>query len=214
MLQSMRSSVGSWSIKILLTVLVLSFVSFYGWQAGQGCNPSGVATVNGEQITIREYQNRVRSVLENYRALGFIRGDVSEEMLGSLKDNVLTGMINERLKVRAAHKMGISASEEKVRDTIQKQFSSSGGEFDFELYKRILMNRLNTTPGAFERSYADSEIAQLFDQILEKTAWVTDQELKDTYALRNEKVNLEYVELNADQLGKDWAPSPPPRRTS
>ncbi|MFH1018850.1 MAG: SurA N-terminal domain-containing protein, partial [Pseudomonadota bacterium] len=150
MLQSMRTAVSSWTIKVMLSALILSFISFYGWSAGQGCNPHIAATVNGSTITMRDLEERFQSFLYNYRNLGLLKDDASDEVLAAIRGSVLNGMINQELKVQSAKKMGIRVPEEAVRDVIRQQFSTTKGDFDFDTYKRILAVRLHKTPATYE----------------------------------------------------------------
>ncbi|MFH1017417.1 MAG: SurA N-terminal domain-containing protein [Pseudomonadota bacterium] len=210
MLQSMRTAVSSWTIKVMLSALILSFISFYGWSAGQGCNPHIAATVNGDSISMRDLEERFQSFLYNYRNLGLLKDDASDEVLAAIRGSVLNGMINQELKVQSAKKMGLRVPEEAVRDVIRQQFQTSKGDFDFDTYKRILAVRLHKTPAAYEEAQYDYLLAQRFDDVLAQSAYVTTDELKQSYAVRNEKVNLSFVELDAAKVrGKLRKPAAP-----
>ncbi len=202
MLQSMRTAISSWTVKILLAALVLSFVSFYGWQGGKELGTGVLASVDGDSITTIDFQNRFQSMLEVYRNMGLLRGDVSEEMMKLIQGSILNGMIDERLKIRAAKEFGLVASEKQVKETIEKQFSASTGKFDFDLYKKILRARMGKNPAAFEKEQADSLLAKEFDELFEKTSFVSHQELRQTYEMRNDKVSLSFVTLDPEKLSK------------
>ncbi|HLG18799.1 MAG TPA: SurA N-terminal domain-containing protein [Bdellovibrionota bacterium] len=202
MLKTMRSSVSSWTIKALMVALILSFVSFYGWQAGQGCNPANTAAVvDGTAITSRDLESRTKNLVNAYERMGLLKGNVTPDMLLALRGNVLSAMIDEHVKSTAAQKLGLVASAEGVREAIEKQFSGEGGSFDFELYKKVLAYRLGKTPAEYEEEQARALVVQDFDRIFENTASVTDYELRLEYASKNEKVNLAAVEIDSKTLG-------------
>lgn len=200
MLQSIRSAVSSWFVKVLLAALVLSFVSFYGWQAGTDLSPGIVATVNGENISSRDLQLRFQSVIQNYRNLGLLKDKIPPHMMNLLQQNVLNAMIDQHLKSKAAQHMGLFASPQQIRESIKKQFSDESGNFDFELYKNFIKHRLGKTTAAFEEDEARIQLSLAFDNLLERTAFVTDEELKLTYQIRNEKAALFFTELDPTKI--------------
>ncbi len=197
----MRSSVQSWSMKILLGALVLSFVSFYGWQAGSGCQGNSAAEVDGEYISAEDYQLRVQMVESNYRSLGLLQDNMSDAMRDMLRRNILDSMITERVKSSAAEDLGIAPAHNAIRENIRKQFSTEDGDFDFELYQRILKYRLHKTPSEYEKAQERAHLAQEFDQLISQTAFIPEPELRTRYEQKNNTVSLWYAEATAPALG-------------
>jgi peptidyl-prolyl cis-trans isomerase D len=202
MLKTMRSSISSLTMKVLLSALILSFISFYGWSAGGGCNSHDAAVVNGDSISYTDVEMRLRSFIAQYKKMGLIRDDVSPEILNMIRTNVVTSMIDQRLKTQAARDLGLVPSEVAVRDMIKSQFTDEKGNFDFETYKLIVTRQLKKTPGSFERDEADALLAQSFERLMTDSAYVTSEQLKQMYAARNQKVNVTYVELDPRAVKK------------
>ena len=81
MLKEMRRSAKSIVSKLILLVLIVSFISFFGYRNVTGCHPSAVAKVNGTLIPEKDYHQKLRQQLEFYRR--FMQNQSKDEsMLG------------------------------------------------------------------------------------------------------------------------------------
>lgn len=123
MLQSLRKSAGSFVIKILFGLLVISFAvwgigdSFFGSAGG-----NTVATVGDTEITVRELDNAFRTEMNRLR-----RFSIDEEQarqLGVL-DQVLERLIALQLVDQGAGEMGVVVGREVVQDQIRKQLGQN-----------------------------------------------------------------------------------------
>ena len=136
MLQDIRKSTSSFVMKLLLGLLSLSFVMFYGYSSTTGCNPSGIAKVNGVIIQRDEYMGRLRSEVENYKRL--LRRDLDDSMFGLVQKNVLDRLIDRVLIRDVAGALGLGAGDDAVRSEIERSFTDpKTGKFDGEFYKNL-----------------------------------------------------------------------------
>src|SRR5262249_19887279 len=142
-----------------------------------------------------------RNIVNMYRNMGLLKDNLNESMMAMLQANVLNSLIDQRIKVNAAKKIGLHSSEDAVREIIRKQFVDSSGNFDFERYKKIVLTYFQKAPADFEEDQMESYLGKMFDDLMQKTAYVSDEELRQTYALRNDKVNLSFVELDPSTSG-------------
>ncbi len=206
MLQSIRTGISSWSFRILLVALILSFVSFYGWRGGESLKPGIVATVDGYEISARDLEFRLQNLVAAYRSQGILPEDLSESLLSAFQSQVLQMLIDQQVKSNLAREMGWVPSRNMINESIRAQFSDSQGKFDFDFYQRFLRNRLGKNPGTFEKQQGDLQLAVELDQLLQSTSWMTERELRQTYELRNEKVQLAYLHLDPARLSKHLSP--------
>src|ERR1043166_2052743 len=108
MLKSMRDSIRSWTIKVLLAFIVLSFISFYGWRNSQERNASAIAAVvDGEPISTNDVNLSTQNVIDQYRRLGILKEQPSEVILTMLRNNVLQSLIDEKVKTQEARRFGL-----------------------------------------------------------------------------------------------------------
>ncbi|MCC7460762.1 MAG: peptidylprolyl isomerase, partial [Proteobacteria bacterium] len=198
MITDMRDSVSSWPVRILLIVLVLTFVSFYGLSSsGPGqLNQGEVANVNGESIKATDFSLQFQNLVQSYQKQGRLPQDVPEGLYSILKQQLLASMIYQKLKSSEAKKAGLVASNEEVKSIIKKQFSDPEGKFDFKFYEGYLRNQMGKTPGQYEELQRENIRADLFEQLILETGLASNLQLKDSYKQTNEKVSLSYVRLN------------------
>lgn len=123
MLQSLRKSVGSFVIKILFVLLVLSFAvwgigdSFFGGGAA-----NTVAEVGDREISVRELQDGFRAEMDRLRRFNI--DEQQARQLGVL-DQVLERMIAVALVEEAARDMGLVASQSVIQQQIRQQLGQN-----------------------------------------------------------------------------------------
>lgn len=198
MLQSMRSSISSWFVKALLTLIIASFIISYGFQGSETFDQGVVARVNGHEITDRDLSIRFQSRIAQLRS--FFQKDIPEPLIRTLQGEVYNQLINEQLHARAAKKMGMTPSESAVKESIKKQFSDETGAFDFDLYEKTVRSYLGKSPGTYEKGESSRLIAEDFQNLITRTAWVSQAELKQKYEVNGTKLSLSYIKLDAEKL--------------
>ena len=67
MLRYLRENTGNWIIKIFLGIIVVVFVFLGVGSFGSKRNDS-IATINDESITIKEYQQAYKTIVDQMRA--------------------------------------------------------------------------------------------------------------------------------------------------
>lgn len=142
MLQQMRSGAASWIAKFLMVLLILSFGVWGIADYVRGFGGGGdVAKVGSTAIGQAEFADAFRrEVTELRRRFGNAFSADQARQLG-LDESVLNRLIEDKLYVQAAQKIGIQVSDQQVRETIMNApaFKGMGGQFDrlaFESYLR------------------------------------------------------------------------------
>ncbi|MFO7748683.1 MAG: SurA N-terminal domain-containing protein [Desulfobacteraceae bacterium] len=195
MLKLMRENTGSWIIKILLGLIVLVFV-FLGMGSMGSKKGDRVASVNGEPITMKEYQRSYQNVLEQMRRR--FGDNLNDELIGMLqvKKQALDRLIEDRLVANEAEKMDITVSDKEVRDSLLNiQAFRKNGVFDMETYKRVLA-RNRMSPESFETMQkASLRNRQVQELVLESVA-VSDMEAAEWYRYNNAEISIDYAEFD------------------
>jgi peptidyl-prolyl cis-trans isomerase D len=120
MLQTLRKSVGSFVIKILFGLLVLSFAvwgigdTFLFSRAG-----NTVAEVGDREISVRELDSAFRSEMERLRRFNI---DEQQARQLGLLDQILERLISATVFDEAAQKMGLVVGEQAIQQRIRSQF--------------------------------------------------------------------------------------------
>ena len=193
MLQEIRERAQGW---IAWFIVILISVPFALWGISsylEGGSTLITATVNGQEITEREFENGYRQFRQRIREqLGSsYRPELMDEAL--LREEFLSSMIRERLVLQASNDMGFSASDTLVRSYINSiPAFSAGGVFNKEVYERTLRNQ-GLSPVLFEDQVRQSLMIEQLSRSVSGTEFATDTELHDLVRLRMQRRDLEYV---------------------
>lgn len=205
MLDRMRRHKG-W-LKWSLALVVLTFVVFYipdFLTPSTGAAPNAVlAEVEGESVTVGEFQRRYTAQLQAYRnAYG---AGISEDLLRQLgiERQILQQLVDEQAMVAEAARQGITVSDIEIRERIlaMPTFQENGVFIGEQRYRQVLSFQsppLTTTEfeGQLRRAIAVEKLRNAL------TAWmtITDVEVADEFRRRNEKVRLDVVAVTPDTV--------------
>ena len=195
MLQFMRDYAKSWMIKIILWIVVASFIGtiFLVWGMGKETSAGIVATVEGKRITFEEYQQYYNRLYEFYKKQ---QANIKEDILAPIvKRNALDSIIMRKLQLSIANQEGLRVTNDELIDDIQRiDIFKKNGRFDKDMYIRVLgANRIN--PAQYEESVKEDLLIKKLENFIKDGVKVSRQEVIDAYTRQNEKVNIDYIML-------------------
>lgn len=142
MMDNIRSTANNPFIKILLAVIILSFVltGVGGYLFSSGVNDA--AEVNGYKISRAQleqaYQQR-RAQLQKDMGDNFASLASSDEGQKMIRQQALNVLINQALLDQFAQELGISAGDQQIRDAIfALPYFQTDGKFDNKKYVELL----------------------------------------------------------------------------
>lgn len=204
MLSYLRENTGNWIIKIFLGIIVIVFV-FLGVGSFGSKKGNSIATVNDEPISIKEYQQIYKSIVDQYRAQ-FGR-ELNEDMLKALniKQQALDALITQKILLAEADRLKIEVSAKELRDALTsfKAFQKNG-VFDMDQYKGVL-SRESLTPESFEQLQKMSMREEKLKSIVAGAVNVSDLEAGNWYRFLNTKAAVEYIAFDPEKI-KDTHP--------
>lgn len=214
MLDKFRDNTRSIGTYFIFGVLIIVFVAFFGpgSQGCQGLGGGGTATyaakVNGEEISLREFENAYGNMLRNYQQqMGGNFDEKQAEQLG-LKGNVLDNLVTRKLVLDAAIESGISVSDEEVAKAVREisafQFE---GHFDFQTYKNVLASA-GYTPEGFEKDVRQDLMRDKMLTQVRQAAKASDAEAREEFVRENDKAALTVVRFAPAQFEKDVKVTP------
>ena len=191
MLESMRNQAQSWIAKVILGGIALSFALWGVGDYFMGNQVQTIAEVDGKAITDSVFYQSYERELNNYRTmLGKQFSKDLVEQLG-LKEQVIQTLVNRKLMLDEADRMGLAAPEAALMASVQANpaFQSANG-FDANRYKIITRNMgFRTT-----RDYEDEQRLNLMIDALQKavvgSARISDKEIRDQFNRELEKRTL------------------------
>ena len=208
MLDRMRRHKG-W-LKWSLALVVLTFVVFYipdFLTPGIGASPNAVvAEVEGEPITVAQFQRRYNAQIAAYRnAYG---GQLNDQLLKQLgiDRQILQQLVDEEAMVAESIKQGFTVSDAEIRERILTLpgFQENGRFIGEQRYRMLLqMQNPPLSTSEFERQLRRALLIEKLRNAL--TGWmsVNDIDVASEYRRRNEKVKLDVVPVTAEAFKND-----------
>ncbi|MCH7543360.1 MAG: SurA N-terminal domain-containing protein, partial [Proteobacteria bacterium] len=140
MLQALRKQTGSWIVKILLGLLILSFAVWGINDIFLGERDPVVAEVGGVKITSSQLNREFRRELARVSPMFGGRLDREQAKQLGLLDGALDGLVNRILFSLGTRDLGLAISEQLVKQTIRAnpEFHDDRGRFDRRLFSNVL----------------------------------------------------------------------------
>ncbi len=192
MLKLMRDHAKSWLIKIILGAIVLVFV-FWGVGSFRSDKGGRVALVNGETITVEEYNDEYNHLIERLRQrFGNSLNDETIKML-QIKRQALNGLIDQKLILQEAEKLNLRASEKELAGAIREiEAFQIAGVFDQGRYRNVLQ-RNSLTPEVFEDNQRKFILIEKLRALILGSIKVSESEAMEWYKWNNASVNINFV---------------------
>ncbi|PQQ38282.1 peptidylprolyl isomerase [Photorhabdus laumondii] len=221
MMDNLRTAANSPVLKIVLALIILSFVlTGVGGYLTSGAG-SYAAEVNGQAIgraQLEQAFQQERNALQEQLGDKFSVLASDEQSMKQIRNQALDRLINNALIDQYSRELGLSASDEQVKDSIRNtSYFQTDGKFDNNKYLELL-NRFNMSPDIFAEqtrqnlvnqqlimAFSGSEIAlpgevKLNAELLlqQRTARIATLELKKIQAQQEvtDKDLQDYYNLN------------------
>ena len=211
MLKFMRDHFGGTVLFVIIGLISLVFVLwgvFPDSRMGRSMGAGGdIASVGDEHVTAREFNQMYEQEMNQYRQLGM---ELPPELLNQVKQGTLQQLIQGKLMLVEAHRLGIQPSEQEARDEIRNIPSFQNKDtkqFDVNQYKQVLAANQLTT-GEFEQRVRDDITTKRLVAFLQSRIRVTPQEVEREYKITNETRNLEFVRFSRDDALKKMIVDP------
>ena len=207
MLSIMRKHAQSWIIKMALFLVAIVFI-FWGVGSFRSERASRVAQVNGQSISVNEYQENFRQTWRRFVPMSASNSMKRPFIHPEFKRKVLDGMIEKRLILDTGKKLGFSVTPEELARSIQQMpFFQENGKFSLYRYKRILqMNRM--TPEAFEAEQTTNLLLERVRGFLNDFIKVDTEEVRNFYSYLNDEINDYLLIFKKEDYKKQIAVSP------
>lgn len=196
MLQQIRDGVKGWLAYAIVFLIAIPFVFVGGYSYFAGGDGRVVAEVDGEEIP----RERVEQVFQQQRQrLREAFGDELPEGFDDarLRRSALEEVVDQTLMQNYVRRQGFRVSDQEVARHIRsQQIFQVGGRFSRERYENLLrQNRL--APEQYEDLVRQDLLVDQFQQAVLGSAAVSDRELANFVALRDQTRDFRYVQYDA-----------------
>lgn len=205
MLDRMRrhKNVLKWS----LVLVVLAFIALYIPASNDSANGAGlndmVASVEGNEVTVGEFRQAYARQMQAYRSA--YGADMDERLLRQLgiDQRIVQQLIEEKVALAEARRLGITASDEEVRQRILAipAFQENGRFIGFDRYRQMLqMQNPPLRESDFEEQVRNSITVEKLQAAITNWISISDADVEAAFRERNEKVKLAVVNFPADKF--------------
>lgn len=171
---------------------------------GQGV----IASVEGEQITTEE----VNRTLDQMIRQQFPQAGAQASMLRPyFSQRAVDQLINQKAMIAEAHRLGLRASDDEVRDEIQHGryavYFYPGGKFVGTEQYESMLNNAGLNAQRFEDGVKDELVLAKLRNLVAGSVSVPDLDVHREFEQRNLKVKFDYAVLTHDEILKGIHPS-------
>lgn len=193
---------------IIFGMIILTFVlSDVTTQKGGGLGMGSAAEVNGQIITLKEYQDQENRVMSYYSQM--FGGQIDNEFQKKqIMAETMNELINNSLAQQGAEAESLLASDAEIKKMIVQDlpYFKKDGVFQSELYKGLLAaNKM--TPGEFEQSLRQQVKVQKLRGLLESGLKPSKLELQLEQELKSQQIKVAYLKLNAESFKNSVTPA-------
>jgi peptidyl-prolyl cis-trans isomerase D len=192
-----------WSLGLVCLAFVIFYIPDFLRSSGADASGDTIAKVEGQEITAGEFRRNYEAQLQAYRSA--YGGNVSEQLLKQLgiETQLVQQMVDERAALAEADRLGITVSDEEVRQRIFSlpAFQENGAFIGEQRYQQLLrLNRPPMSPAEFEDNIRRQLTIEKLRAALTDWMSIPDSELEKEYHQRNDKVKLAVVSFTADKF--------------
>jgi len=151
MLQAIRGRAGSWIVKVLFALLIVTFVA---WGVGDwlrsAATPSVVAEIGPVRIDPSTFQQAVSAEMQRFRQVLGPNFDREQARQFGVADRVIDQIVSSTLVQLEARRLGVTITNDELREAIRDNpaFKGDTGQFDRNRFEAII-NRAGYSEARF-----------------------------------------------------------------
>jgi len=195
-----------------LVILSLALGMLLFFVPGQNSGISGfdtyAASVDGDPISVKEFLNTYRRILDNFSARG--RNALDPEILKKigLDRQAIDALINVKVIKYTARRLGLSASPDEVRRAVETHpnLQDHGAFIGVERYKALLAAN-NIPVSEFEESIGLGLLERKIRNVISDSMEVGEKEVRDEFLRANQEAQVSFVVLKKDDFSKKVKPA-------
>ncbi|MBV7299555.1 peptidylprolyl isomerase [Enterovibrio paralichthyis] len=190
MMERLREGVNSIAVKIILSLIIFSFVfaGVGGYLASGSVQPA--ATVGDHEISRSQFEQAYQNERAQMQAQA---GDIFTTLLSDpvylaqFRQNVLDRLVNQVVLDQEADSLGLRVSDEQIKQAIREMpaFIGSTGMFDNDLYLAAL-RRNGLTPDQFAEYVRQDMTREQYINALVNSEFALEGELESLYKLEGQ----------------------------
>jgi peptidyl-prolyl cis-trans isomerase D len=199
MKNAFASKMSYFILTFIFLIITASFLfsGFDKFSLGGGKN---VATVDGTEVTIKEYQVALNRQIEFFNQMMGGKGMTQKQLeeMG-IKQSVMNGLIQQKLIANTADNMGFIVSLEEVKGEIKNlPYFKRNEQFDVNTYRNVLQSN-GYSPTQFEELISNDLKQKKVDELF-ATTLVSENFVKDVLNFKNNGINVHAIKISRQSL--------------
>lgn len=190
---------------IFLGVVCLSMLTYLipGLTSGTvgGASPDAVASINGHDITVDDFQREFTQATQNQSVPAMMRGIYAQQIIDQ--------MIFQQALDYEATRLGLQVTPEEQTERLKEILPTAwvGGVWQKDRYVDEVQQRTGMSVPQFENAIRDDMLQQKFRQLITDGITVSPAEVAEEFRWRNEKVAIDYTLIKPSDLAATIHPS-------
>jgi peptidyl-prolyl cis-trans isomerase D len=191
----------SWVLWLVVALFIFFIYADFGTAGRRGggqVSDNAAAHVGNQQVTMEEFERGYKRLEGMYRQVYGDQFTPEAARQMGLPLQALNQAVSQKIFLAEAKSMGLTATDEEVRDRILQEpaFKDEKGQFvGEERYAEILRGARYPGPAAFEAELREEILIKKLNDILEANIYVSDQEVEKSYRDQVEKARIRYIQL-------------------
>lgn len=206
MLELMRKHARNWLMKVILGIIIVVFIFYFGTMGGEQ-KAETIATIDGKTIAIVDFQREYQNLIDFYRQRygEILTDDLLKEL--NLKQQAFDNLIHQAIILHQANKLKLAVTTEEVKASILSLPAfQRNGAFDDRIYRQMLRSN-KMTPEEFEERQKKLLTIAKVENLIFDAVQISDQEVYDLYRFQNEKININFLQLSPKDFKGKVTPS-------
>lgn len=200
MLHFIRERAQGWVAWFIVGLITIPFALWGVNSYITGASDIVVASVNGEPIKQAEFQRSLQQYRERMRETLGDRFDPSLFDNQSTKQNVLNGLIEQKLLYSANQALGQRVSDSEINRAVQQTAAFQlDGQFNIERYK-MLLARAGFSPASYETQLRIDLLGKELSNSIQRSAIVTKHDIDSLLSLEKQQREVAYGVVEAAPL--------------
>jgi len=164
--------------------------------------------VGGEDVTVGEFASQKQNIQMQFSRFG---GQISLAQMGYTDDKILDGLIQKKIAVLEARRLGLEASSSEVSERIRKTFSDAAGKLTLvDANGKLDMAKYEQPRrdvAAFERGIGEDIAREKLEAFVTAAVHVSEEDLQADFKKKNTTFDLTYAVVSPTKLAEKITPT-------
>jgi peptidyl-prolyl cis-trans isomerase D len=193
------------AMAVFLGLICLSMLTYLipGLMSGPvgGASPDAVASINGHDITVDDFQRQFNQATQNQAVPAMMRNIYAQQILDQ--------MIFQQALDYEATRLGLQVTPQEQTERLKEILPAAwvGGVWQKDRYVDEVQQRTGMSVPQFESAIRDDMLQQKFRELITDGITVSPAEVAQEFRWRNEKVKIDYALIKPSDLAATIHPS-------